>query len=178
MDDSLATRLRHARVERGWSLSELARRSRLGKGTVSELENGLRDARLDTLFALSTALEVPLGTLIPDLSGERHAAVSGASVSATPLGTWASDAGTIEAYRATVSPQRQHSEAHRVGVEETITVIRGRVRAGADGQERKLEPGESTRYPGDVPHTFVAIDDVAEVVLLMHYPYPTERHTT
>lgn len=96
MDDSLAVRLRLAREDRGLSMSELARRSGIGKGTVSELENGLRGARLDTLFALSTALEVPLGTLIPNHSREQAAAVSGASVLAIPLGTWASDAGTIE----------------------------------------------------------------------------------
>ncbi|AXA96142.1 XRE family transcriptional regulator [Microbacterium sp. PM5] len=172
MDDSLAVRLRRARAERGLSLSELARQSGIGKGTVSELENGLRGARLDTLFALSTALEVPLGTLIPDRAGETPAAVSGAAVSAIPLGTWAGDAGTIEAYRATISPQRQRSSAHHAGVEETLTVIRGRVRAGVEGDERDLGPGESIRYPGDLPHTFAAVDDDAEVILLMHYPHP------
>lgn len=173
MDDSLAARLRRMREERGLSLSELARRSGIGKGTVSELENGLRGARLDTLFALSTALEVPLGALIPDRSGEAPAAVSGASVSAIPLGAWADEAGTIEAYRATISPQRQHSSAHHAGVEETVTVIRGRVRAGVEGDERELSSGQSIRYPGDVPHTFSAVDDEgAEVVLLMHYPHP------
>lgn len=163
------------------SLSELARRSGIGKGTVSELENGLRGARLDTLFALSTALEVPLGALIPDRAGEAPAAVSGASVSAIPLGTWAGDAGTIEAYRATISLQRQHSSAHHAGVEETVTVIRGRVRAGVEGDEREFGPGESIRYPGDLPHTFAAVDDDdAEVILLMHYPHPVEpeRHTS
>lgn len=173
MDDSLAARLRSARAERGVSLSELARRSGIGKGTISELENGLRGARLDTLFALSTALEVPLGALIPDRAGEEPAAVSGAAVSAIPLGSWAGDAGTVEAYRATISTQRQHSSPHHAGVEETVTVIRGRVRAGVDGDERELGPGQSIRYPGDVPHTFSAVDDDgAEVVLLMHYPHP------
>ncbi|MDJ1372427.1 helix-turn-helix domain-containing protein [Gulosibacter molinativorax] len=171
MGDSLAVRLRHARAERGMSLSELARRSGIGKGTVSELENGLRGARLDTLFALSTALEVPLGALVPDRAGEALTAVSGASVSAIPLGTWTTDAGMIEAYRATISPQRQHSSPHHAGVEETVTVVRGRVHAGVEGDERELGLGESIRYPGELPHTFAAVDDDAEVILLMHYPH-------
>ncbi|SER96913.1 Cupin domain-containing protein [Propionibacterium cyclohexanicum] len=179
MNDSLAVRLRLAREERGLSLSELARRSGIGKGTVSELENGLRGARLDTLFALSTALEIPLGALIPDRPGKAPVSVSGVSVFATLLGTWASDGGTVEAYRATVSAQKQHSTAHHAGVEETVTVIRGRVRVGTEGDERDLRPGESLRYPGDLPHIFVALDGDAEVILLMHYPYPLEtaRHT-
>lgn len=111
----------------------------------------------------------------PELAGST---ASGTSVSAIPLGTWASDAGTFEAYRATVSPQRQRSAAHHTGVEETVTVIRGRVRAGAEGDKRDLGPGDSIRYRDDLPHTFAAVGGDAEVVLLMHYPRPppTERH--
>ncbi|WP_292698499.1 XRE family transcriptional regulator [Microbacterium sp. 69-10] len=178
MDDSLASRLRQARQERGLTLSELARRSRIGKGTVSELENGLRGARLDTLFALSTALRIPLGALIPANEGESPVSVSGASVTAIPLGTWRTGSITVEAYRATVTTQEQHSDAHQAGVEETITVISGRVRVGVSGNERELGIGESIRYPGDESHSFVSISGDAEIVLLMHYPEPveTERH--
>ncbi len=170
MDDSLAMRLRRARAERGLSLSELSRRSGIGKGTVSELENGLRGARLDTLFALSTALRIPLGALIPNHAGEAPRTVSGASVTAIPLATWTSGTTMIEAYRATVTTQRQRSEPHHTGVEETVTVVAGRVRVGVDGDERDLAAGESLRYRGDAAHTFVALGADAEVILLMHYP--------
>lgn len=166
----MGARLRRARQEHGLSLSELARRSGLGKGTVSELENGLRGARLDTLFALSTALEIPLGALLPGSDGQEPAAVQGESVTAVALGSWRSGSGMIEAYRATVTPRHQHSQAHQPGVEETVTVIRGRVRVGTAGDERELGPGEGLRYRGDTPHTFAGADGDAEVLLLMHYP--------
>ncbi|MFI6650203.1 helix-turn-helix domain-containing protein [Streptomyces sp. NPDC050529] len=48
----------------GLSLSELARRSDVGKGTLSELERGRRDPSLETLYALTTALDAPLSMVV------------------------------------------------------------------------------------------------------------------
>lgn len=57
-------RLRRLRQDGGLSLSELARRSGVGKGTLSELETGQRNPTLETLYALTTALKVPLSTVV------------------------------------------------------------------------------------------------------------------
>ncbi|MDQ1206080.1 helix-turn-helix domain-containing protein [Microbacterium sp. SORGH_AS_0862] len=169
MDESVGVRLRRLREERGMSLSELARVSGIGKGTISELENDRRGARLDTLFALTTALDSPLGALLAG-SGAEAQPVTGASVSAILLDKWTVGSTLIEAYRATLTTDRQESRAHAHGIEETITVIRGRVLIGPPGTEQELRAGESVRYPGDGPHRFQALDDAADVILLMHYP--------
>ena len=52
------------RIERGWSLSELARRASLGKATLSGLEAGTRNPTLDTLHAVAAALERPLTAIL------------------------------------------------------------------------------------------------------------------
>jgi len=169
MDDSVGVRLRRLREKRGVSLSELARVSGIGKGTISELENERRGARLDTLFALTTALDAPLGALLVD-SGANAQPVTGASVSATLLDKWTVGSTLVEAYRATLTTDRQESHAHARGVEETVTVVRGHVRVGPANGERELRAGESVRYSGDAPHRFQALDDAADVILLMHYP--------
>lgn len=166
--ETLGVRLRRLRTERGCSLSELARRSGIGKGTISELENDRRGARLDTLFALTTALGAPLGALLAD------DAVRGESVDAVLLGRWPAGGQLVEAYRAVVGEPRQESVPHAPGVEETVTVVRGRVRVGEPGTERELAAGESLRYRGDLPHVFEALGGAAEVLLLMHYPDPPE----
>jgi transcriptional regulator with XRE-family HTH domain len=173
MGDSVGDQLRRLRTERGMSLSELARTSGVGKGTISELENGLRGARLDTLFALATALDAPLGALLPRRGGADVGPVTGDSVSAVLLDRWAVDGGLVEAYRATLTTERQESQAHAHGIEETVTVVRGRVLVGEVGSEQELGTGESLRYAGDASHRFAALDGDAEVVLLMHYPPPT-----
>ncbi|GAB3147294.1 XRE family transcriptional regulator [Microbacterium neimengense] len=169
MDDSVGVRLRRLREARGVSLSELARVSGVGKGTISELENDRRGARLDTLFALTTALDAPLGALLAG-SGADAQPVSGASVSATLLDKWTVASTLVEAYRATLTTDLQESHAHAHGIEETVTVIRGRILVGPTDTAQELHAGESVRYPGDAPHHFQALDDAADVILLMHYP--------
>jgi len=167
---TVGERLRSLRTSHGVSLSELSRRSGVGKGTISELEHDLRGARLDTLFALTTALGAPLGALMPDRGGGGDEHVSGASVTAVLLERWDLEPGPVEVYRATVNVGPQRSDAHAPGVEETVTVIQGRVLVGPLGAPRELRAGESHRYAGDVPHTFTAVADPAQIVLLMHYP--------
>lgn len=166
----MGSKLRRLRGERSVSLSELSRRSGIGKGTISELENDRRGARLDTLFALTTALGAPLGVLLSDGAAAETEPVTGASVSAVLLDRWTISSGLVEVYRATLAPERQDSLAHAAGVEETVTVVRGRVCVGPVGAERELREGESLRYTGAAPHMFQACGRSAEVVLLMHYP--------
>jgi transcriptional regulator with XRE-family HTH domain len=172
--DSVGSRLRRLRDDRGLSLSQLSRLSGVGKGTISELENDRRGARLDTLFALTTALGAPLGALLSDRGAADGQRIAGVSVSAVLLDRWTVDSGLVEVYRATLAPDRQDSLAHAGEIEETVTVIQGRVLIGPAGSEQELGAGESLRYPGDVPHRFEALGGPAEVVLLMHYP----NHTT
>lgn len=168
--ETLGARLRQLRLARDCSLSELARRSGIGKGTISELENDRRGARLDTLFALTTALDAPLGALLPDPDTRAGEAVRGDCVAAELLGRWPVGPHLVEVYRAVLGQAAQRSAPHAAGVEETVTVVRGRARVGCAGDERVLAAGESLRYPGDRPHRYQALDAPAEVVLLMHYP--------
>jgi transcriptional regulator with XRE-family HTH domain len=168
--ETLGTRLRRLRVGQSCSLSELSRRSGVGKGTISELENDRRGARLDTLFALTTALGEPLGALMPGGGSAAVAQVEGDSVTATLLARWPVERYLVEVYRAALAERRQESAAHAAGVLETVTVVRGRVLAGCAGDERELGEGESLRYRGDLPHRFAALGAPADVVLLMHYP--------
>lgn len=62
--DVLAGNLRRARLHLGLSLSELSRRSRIGKATLSQLESGAGNPTIETVFSLSRALEVPISDLL------------------------------------------------------------------------------------------------------------------
>jgi quercetin dioxygenase-like cupin family protein len=125
------------------------------------------------LFALTTALSAPLGALLSDRGAADGQRIAGVSVTAVFLDRWRVGAALVEVYRATLAAHRQESHSHAVGVEETVTVVRGRVLIGPVDRERELGEGESLRYPGDVPHRFEALGDSAEIVLLMHYPDQT-----
>src|SRR5947209_20288810 len=76
MDDLarlVGQRLRAARRERGVAVGALAAAAGVGKGSLSEIENGIRNPTLSTLYAVAGALGVPLATLIADQVGARVA---------------------------------------------------------------------------------------------------------
>src|ERR1700751_3265597 len=56
--------LRRERARAGLSLTELAKRAGIAKSTLSQLENGTGNPSLETLWALGTALSVPLSRFI------------------------------------------------------------------------------------------------------------------
>src|SRR6201999_2260722 len=62
--------LRRERARTGLSLTELAKRAGIAKSTLSQLENGTGNPSLETLWALGTALGVPLSRLIDPPSRE------------------------------------------------------------------------------------------------------------
>lgn len=163
----VGARLLAARRDSGRSLSEVARRAGIGKGSLSELERGLRPARLETLWALSTALEVPLGRLL----GEDGAAASGAAVHARLVDRWRSDA-LFELYRGTVGPRQQRSPAHAEGVTEVLTVLSGRLEAGPEGSPAVAAAGTSLAFDGSRPHTYRALETPCEVLIVIRYGVP------
>ncbi|ETZ75842.1 helix-turn-helix family protein [Mycobacteroides abscessus MAB_082312_2272] len=111
----VGARLRRLRTEAGLSLAELATRSGVGKGSISELENGRRTARLDTLFALTKALGAPLSAAVGVSPPADGSSVHGQAVHAVSLGGWQTEDGYVEVYRITVDTTTQHSPAHATG---------------------------------------------------------------
>ena len=56
--------IRELRLKRGWTQTELARRSGVKQGVLSYIENGrTKHPRIDTLAALAAALGVPIEKL-------------------------------------------------------------------------------------------------------------------
>src|SRR5690348_3702008 len=56
--------LKKERARAALSLTELAKRAGIAKSTLSQLENGTGNPSLETLWALGTALGIPLSRLI------------------------------------------------------------------------------------------------------------------
>jgi transcriptional regulator with XRE-family HTH domain len=166
-------RLRAARQEHGLSLGALAEAAHVGKGSLSEIENGVRNPTLGTLYALAGALGVPLATLIADRPGVR---VASPGIEARLLDV-SRDAGpgggqTVEVYRLRLEPGRFHrSPAHGPGVVEHLLVTSGRARVGRLGEETEIGAGQAARWASDVPHGYAALGaDPVESVLVIRSP--------
>lgn len=159
-------RVRELREARGLSLSALARRSGLGKATLSGLEAGTRNPTLETLYAVATALGVPLTAVL----GPRTATASGTAVDALLIDRYEDGAAVSETYRVRVrAGTPQLSAAHARGTREHLTVLAGTVLAGTRAAPARLGPGDCHSWPADVPHVYRAGDADAEALLLVRY---------
>jgi transcriptional regulator with XRE-family HTH domain len=167
-------RLRELREARGLTLSELARVAGVGKATLSGLEHGTRDPRLETLYAIAAALDVPMSTLTLERGAPASAAaaVRGEAVVSTLLEVFEEPAATYElfALRLVVGVE-QTSPAHPAGVTEHLTVFRGHARAGPVGAPLSAGPGEHISWAADTPHLYAAAGpDEVEASLLIRTP--------
>ena len=169
MDDLarlVGERLRSARQERGLSLGALAEAAHVGKGSLSEIENGVRNPTLSTLYALAGTLGVPLATLLADRAGAR---ISSPGIQARLLDVSRDDGAIVEVYRLRLDPGARHrSAAHGPGVTEHLLVTGGRARVGRFGQEMEIGPGETARWLSDAAHGYAAVgtDPVTSVLVI------------
>ncbi|ROR46001.1 helix-turn-helix domain-containing protein [Kitasatospora cineracea] len=172
----IGLRLRELRAARGLSLSELARRSGVGKATLSGLEAGTRNPTLETLYALTTALGLPLSAALPapeppagEAGGE--AAVSGRVLDAVLLERFEDAAAVSETYRIRIRPGGvQRSAAHPPGTVEHLVVLAGTALVGAGADLVEVGPGGHHSWAADVPHRYraAARQEVAAVLVVRH----------
>ncbi|MFD0352389.1 helix-turn-helix domain-containing protein [Streptomyces sp. NPDC127110] len=176
MAGRVGSRLRELREARGLSLSELARRSAVGKGTLSELEAGRRNPTLETLYALATALGVPLSSVLhataPRLPAPSPESVSGRAVDAVLTERFEDPSAVTETYRIRIrAGAAQESAAHAPGTTEHIIVLTGHARVGpAHAPGPVVGPGGHARWPADVPHLYEAVEEDVEALLVVRYP--------
>ncbi|RFU36781.1 XRE family transcriptional regulator [Actinomadura logoneensis] len=180
----LAENLRRARAERGLSLSELSRRSKIGKATLSQLEAGAGNPTIETVFSLSRALEVPISDLLDNerpngLTVVRAADVevlSGAAVDLRPLRGIESGDAIVEVYDQQVRTDSRQDSLGHVGTEHTI-VQAGRLGVRVDGREVELGPGDYVGFDGLLPHSYTALDGPVRSVLLLQYRADQRLHS-
>ncbi|TXK35675.1 helix-turn-helix domain-containing protein [Nonomuraea sp. C10] len=166
----IGQRVRQLRQARGVSLSELARRASIGKATLSGVETGTRNPTLETLWAITAQLGVPIGAILDSPPEPRN--VRGTAMEAALMELFEDDHVTYELYRLRVPPGiTQNSPAHLEGATEHVTVFSGTLAAGPLDAPLTAGPGEHISWRSDVPHVYHATGtDVVHATLLMRYP--------
>ncbi|WP_312879742.1 helix-turn-helix domain-containing protein [Actinomadura luteofluorescens] len=185
MRDVLAGNLRRARLELGLSLSELSRRSKIGKATLSQLEAGAGNPTIETVFSLSRALEVPISDLLDrqepsGLTVVRAAEVevlSGEGVDLRPLRGIESGGAMFEVYDQQVRAGRRQDSLGHVGMEHTI-VQSGRLAVRVDDRHVELGPGDYVGFDARLPHSYTAVEGPVRSVLLLQYSADQRLHAS
>ncbi|QDP98798.1 helix-turn-helix transcriptional regulator [Microlunatus elymi] len=173
---AVGRRLQQARTRRGLSLSELARRAGIGKGSLSEIEAGGRNPTLETLYALSLPLQLPITALVGEtgrsnVSGhdEGPVIIADSGMIAITLDVrHQPDGSVVEVFRLEFPDGCEHeSPAHGPGVRETLTVSRGTLRVGPIGRLRSVTAGRTRSWLSDRAHRYRAPDGPAEAVVVI-----------
>ena len=177
--DELRTRisrtLRREREAAGFSVSELARRAKISKATVSQLESGAGNPSVETLWALGVALNVPFAALVDQqtnaptlIRADAHAGVPSAAAAYSATLLSASPPGARrDVYLIQGEPgDPRRSDPHHSGTTEHVILVSGQARVGPVADPVLLNPGDYLSYPGDAPHVFEAMVPGTSAVLI------------
>ncbi len=173
----LSRNILRLRKQRGLSLSALAERSGIAKGTLSNLERGHGNPTLETVFALSKGLGVPIGDLIagegevaPTFVGRNDAReIKGVAVELMFYDRFASAGSATEVYDFRCIPgNRQVSRGHP-GIEH-LAVKQGKLLTGPTSSPIEVGPGDYVSFASWDEHFYEALDEVVEGFLVIHYP--------
>ena len=164
-DQRVGETIRVMRQRAGLSMQEVAKRTGLSTGMISQVERALATPSVRTLRLLSIALDVPISYFF-----EEHAVASPARYivrkndrrllrltasgvvkeALTPV-----EKGELEFYELTLNPGGSSGTdfVQHTG-EKAGYVLSGRLRLWLDHEAHVLEAGDSFRFPSTVPHMF------------------------
>ncbi|CAN3983976.1 Putative DNA-binding protein [Kitasatospora purpeofusca] len=174
----ISASIRRERERAGLSMAELARRAGIAKSTLSQLESGVGNPSVETLWALGVALDVPFSRLVDPprpvvrvvRAGEGPVTHSErADYAATLLASCPPNA-RRDIYRIEAEPgETRASDPHMPGTVEHVLLGAGRALAGPAGAPVELGPGDYVSYPGDAPHVFRALAPGTLAVIVMEH---------
>lgn len=164
---------RRWRRSRGLTLAEIAQRSGLNIGYLSQIENEKAVPSLDALVAIAGALNVPVAWLLVDSSPaprvvrahERPRVPPTTPAEATEV-----DAGTSRdlCIIEVVVPPGTSTGVHAHAGDEHHVVLSGRFRMTQGEHELELGPGDYLAWDPSVPHDVENVGDEPGRILLIY----------
>ncbi|REK74003.1 XRE family transcriptional regulator [Aeromicrobium endophyticum] len=177
--DDMAVRIgaavRRERSGLGLTISELARQAGVSKATISQLEAGVGNPSVETMWALAGALGVPFAYLVDEPPSPLTVIRAGDAPGI------AASAGSYTAALLAASPPHARrdlyvvhadpgvvktSDPHTRGTVEHVVLIAGSARVGPVATPVELAPGDYVAYAGDASHVFEALQPQTSAVLI------------
>lgn len=172
LDERVRRRLRQLRLDRGFTLKDVAEEASMDVSALSRLESGKRRLAVDHLPGLSRALGVTVDELLgpavrPD-PRVRRAAIERDGLTLRPL-THHGPAGALQAYHCRIDAAR-NTPPDPLPVHEGrdwLYVLDGRMRLCLGEDAFTIEPGEAAEFSTLTPHWFGAIDGPVDVIAIL-----------
>lgn len=178
----LGKKIRDARKGKHITLEMLAKESGVSKSVLSQVERGVTNPTLSTLWNIARALSLdPLELFgstskASDDDREGYALITEVNAPVIESKEWKyrliilnppEMAGKCELYRLLLrAGGALNSNPHEAGAVEQVTVIEGEVDVRCGDDTVRVGSGRSVRYPGDRPHSISAAGGKQANVLL------------
>jgi transcriptional regulator with XRE-family HTH domain len=174
--------LRRLRIARDLSLSELARRSGVAKGTLSKLEAADGNPTLETLWSIANALGVPFGDLLADAPDDvflvraaEYIGVEFPGVKARVIDRVFGNE-VIDMVEVTyLAGDVRDAVPDSPGTITRVLVTQGRVRLALLSQTLELQERDFVRFHSDGPHRYIPDGGEARCLLLVSYGVASSR---
>jgi transcriptional regulator with XRE-family HTH domain len=153
------------RKNRRMTLEQVAELSKVSRSMLSQIERGETNPTYAVLWRLTRALGMSIGdlaraTIDPHKGRDELVLSDGIPEFRSPEDKWRmrilsppQTAGDTEWYQLEIEPGCAiESKAHRLGAWEHLTAIDGPLFVASGDQTFKVDPGDTARYPADVPH--------------------------
>ncbi|WP_327586810.1 XRE family transcriptional regulator [Nonomuraea sp. NBC_00507] len=183
MAQVIASNVRAARQDRGWTLDQMAKRCGVSRRVLVHIEQGQANPNIATLLRISDALGIGLPHLValPELpkprvvrAGDGPRLWQGSHGGHAHLVAGSGPPNVLELWDWTLFPGETHSsEAHTAGTIEHLLVISGEVHLHVADHETRLLPGDAVSFHGDQTHCYanaVAADGPARFTLSVFQP--------
>lgn len=172
----IATKLSYERKRSGLSIAEVARQAKIAKSTLSQLESGVGNPSIETLWAICGVLDIPVSRLLesPKAKTKLIRFGQGTKVAsehknyhATLLAACPPNV-SRDIYFIEAEPDQSHySEPHGQGVIEHVIITKGKARVGLSSENYELVEGDYISYPGDLPHIFEALEKGTRALMVI-----------
>ena len=157
--------VRAQRTRLAWTLDELAARSGVSKGMLSQVEQARTNPSVATICRLATALGVSIASLVEAPEGPSARVVraeeavtlwtGGGQGSAARLLVASGTSQQVELWDVRMEPGDGYgSEAHPAGTRELLLVVDGELTLELDGAPHRLGAGDAIAFVADRPHGY------------------------
>ena len=174
---AVGARLRSARMEKRYTLDDVARLSGVTKGFLSRVERDLTSPSVASLVTLCQVLSIDVGSLFEApqttlVRADEAVDVDMGGTGITERLISGRDVRSVQVVRATIEPDGA-GEPEPYGMDcelEVWHVISGRVEVRLHEEIYVLDAGDTLTFPGREPHTWRNLAETASEVIFTLVP--------
>jgi transcriptional regulator with XRE-family HTH domain len=170
-------RLRHYRQQRQLSLDALAEVTGVSKPMLGQIERGVSNPTVATLWKIASGLQIPFTALIVEnptlelLRADEQTRVVEDNERFEVYSTYSAQGIPFEMFRVRLHPGcRRDAESHGFGVLENITVFHGCLTIEIGSDTYTLHPGDALSFAANITHVYRNLgESVCEISMVISY---------